>query len=548
MFHLFRQQLLLSGMVLRKRFEIILLIIFFAFSIWLMWKSFSYDSKTHEFVVSRNEVGDFGLHLALVRSFSWGNNFPTQSPFYPGPPLPYHYGFDLFAGLLERAGIRIDYAVNGISVIFFVLLLYLIYKLPRVLFRLSPLAGILAVMLFLFSSNLSFVEFFKGKTLDASLLQQFLQLPDYINKGPYDGSMISIFSSLNPYLNQRHLIVGMALSILIISYAVERLVHEAEIFSSSVVTLGILLGLGTRIHILVSLGTGVVVACLLLFFRRARLLIPFIVFFVLFALPHINELVTLGRQRANFFYPGFLASRPLTIWSFVQFWWLNIGLAVIFIPLGFIRSDSKQKKLFLSTLPLFIIANLFQLSFRIEHNYSLIAVFLVICIAYEVRGLMFLWEKEVIWKIVALASFVGLTLSGFLNLMVVKNDFHYRVTDGGSNPFMQWIKNETSPNSIFLSPQNLYDPVALSGRRSYFGATYYLEVMGYEVNARKNLAKVFFESTTQGDLNSMKAWGIGYVVIPRRPINDFPYTVHRDFFQEKLLRVYSDSDREVYKL
>ena len=88
-----------------------------------MWKSFSYDNKTAEFVIARNEVGDFGLHLALIRSFSWGNNVPAESPFYPGKPLPYHYSVDFVVGVLEKVGVRVDYALNGLSAIFFALLL-----------------------------------------------------------------------------------------------------------------------------------------------------------------------------------------------------------------------------------------------------------------------------------------------------------------------------------------------------------------------------------------------------------------------------------------
>src|SRR3989344_5018270 len=103
----------------RKIINIIFLVLFFVFSMWLMNKSFGYERG--EFRIARHQVGDFGLHLALTRSFSWGNNWPAQSPFYPGEPLPYHYGVDLAVGLLERAELRIDYALNGVSVIFFTL-------------------------------------------------------------------------------------------------------------------------------------------------------------------------------------------------------------------------------------------------------------------------------------------------------------------------------------------------------------------------------------------------------------------------------------------
>src|SRR3989344_6196939 len=114
-------------MLLKRKFEIFLLIIFFLFSFWLMYKSFGYDEEKHDFRIARHQIGDFGLHLSLIRSFSWGNNFPVESPFYPGISLPYHYYFDLFIGLLNRIGLPIGISLNGVSALAFTILLYLIY-------------------------------------------------------------------------------------------------------------------------------------------------------------------------------------------------------------------------------------------------------------------------------------------------------------------------------------------------------------------------------------------------------------------------------------
>ncbi|MBI2026154.1 MAG: hypothetical protein HYT06_02115, partial [Candidatus Levybacteria bacterium] len=119
-----------------------------------MDKSFGYDPKNHMFRVARHQLGDFGYHLGIIRSFSLGDNkIPAQSPFFPGKPLPYHYFFDLMVGTLEKLGIRIDYALNGLSVIFFTILLFFIYKLPQVIFGKSKVLGVLSVMLFIFHSG-----------------------------------------------------------------------------------------------------------------------------------------------------------------------------------------------------------------------------------------------------------------------------------------------------------------------------------------------------------------------------------------------------------
>src|SRR3990167_8254682 len=122
-------------MQLRKhKLDLFLLLMFGLFSWWLFDKSFGYDSVTNAFIIARHQVGDFGLHLSLIRSFSWGNNFPPESPFYPGELLRYHFVTDMVAGVNERFGMRIDYAYNGLSSILFTFLLYLIYKFPQIIF------------------------------------------------------------------------------------------------------------------------------------------------------------------------------------------------------------------------------------------------------------------------------------------------------------------------------------------------------------------------------------------------------------------------------
>src|SRR3990167_10244109 len=357
-----------------------LIILFFVFSLWLFGKSFRYENG--EFRIARHQVGDFGLHLELIRSFSRGQNIPPQSPFFPGSPLPYHYATDLTAGVLERVGIRIDHALNGISVIFFTLLLFLIYNFSNLLFGYSPIQSLIAVVLFLLSSNLTFVTFLKQSTF-----AEVWRLPDYIYKGPFDGSVISIFSTLNPLLNQRHLIVGLALSLLIFTR-----IQKQKISTIELILLGILLGILTRIHTLVAFGTAIVVTGMTIY--KSRFMILLSVAF-LFALPHLRLFFTNdSRSLVDFFRPGFLAAAPVTIYSWLTFWWQNLGLTLIFLPIGVFLANSKQKRVFFSFLLLFILANIFQFSYRIEHNHSLITMFLIISnmfVAYAIMRLPKIW-------------------------------------------------------------------------------------------------------------------------------------------------------------
>ncbi|MEK7587382.1 MAG: hypothetical protein AAB457_01015, partial [Patescibacteria group bacterium] len=269
-------------MVKRHAGDFILICFLLSFSWWLMGKSFGYNVGESQFRIARHEVGDFGLHLSLIRSFAWGDNAPPESPFFSGKPLVYHYAVDWLAGQLVRSGVRIDYALNGVSAVALTVLLYGLYR----------LGGILSIILFLLPGNLSFIEFFKQAPKDLSFFSYLWRFPDYLHKGPFDGSMITIYSTLAPYLNQRHLIAGMAIGITVIWVIVGWLKSNRRIPDSRWVLVGLIIGASTRVHLLMAGATAVVVL-ILLFGKKNKRVLYFVGASLLTASPHLLQILSL---------------------------------------------------------------------------------------------------------------------------------------------------------------------------------------------------------------------------------------------------------------
>ncbi len=530
----------------RKGIEICLIVLFLIFSTWLMNKSFGYEAGV--FRVARHQVGDFGLHLSLIRSFSWGDNMPVESPFFPGTTLPYHYGFDLVIGVLEKSGMRIDYALNGLSVLFFSALLFGIYSLTGAVLGANILRSLLSVVLLLFSSNLTFVTFLRGKVLDGRLLGQLWTLPDYIYKGPCDGSVISIFSSLNPLLNRRHLIAGLMISTIACIVVLGKVKRPDTMSWQYVFILGSVLGLSTRVHTLVSFSTIGIVAAFLLLFGRVRLIIPFLVAAFSFSLFHIQQIIRGSQLARGFFRPGFLVDTPVQITAWLSYWWQNFGLMPAFLIIGLMLVGRRQRMIFVPFFMLFVLVNLFQLSYRMEHNFSLVFLFSIGANMYVSHALFVLWTKGIPGKVAMTFLLFVLIASGVLNLMVIKNDYQYRVADAPYNNFLAWIKAEVPERAIFLGRQELFDPITLAGRKNYLGATYYSDVMGLDVSHRRELVRNFFESRSLTSLEDIRDAGIDYLAIPNSPRENFPYAVDRDFLDAALSTPYRDADITVYKL
>lgn len=511
-----------------------------------MDKSFRYDGISNQFLIARHQIGDFGLHLSLIRSFSWGDNFPIESPFFPGISLPYHYYFDLLVGLLEKAGVRIDMAFNGLSILFFTLLLYIIYRLPQIIFKKSKLLGMLSVILFIFHSNLTFIDFLREKGLSLHAISDLWHLPDYINKGPFDGSLISIFFTMNVYLNQRHLIAALAISLIVFLTLIPMVTKNHKSSYKIIIFLGFILGMVSRVHTLAFFSTSISILIFFILFRRFRFVFLFFVPLIAVFSFHAKDIIMQDINHA-LLNIGFLSEKPFSILSFASFWFANLGLAIFMAPVGFFLSNHKQKKIFLCFLPLFILANIFQFSYRIDHNHSMFNLFIIIANFYIANSLLLLW-KGAVKKIFFFFLLFLLTFSGIIDIMPAKNDFHYPFLDAPSNKFMQWIKTSTQKNDIFLAKQEILDPVTLSGRYNYLGHDYYLSVMGYDTTQRKFLAKTFFEARDLETVGEIRKEKIVYIVVPTKPILDFNYNVDVNFFDKYLKTAYRDDKVVVYKL
>lgn len=517
-----------------------------------MSKSFGYNPETHNFYIARHQVGDFGLHISLIRSFSWGQNIShPESPFYPGKPLPYHYYFDFFIGMLERLGLRIDVALNSISTIAFASLLFLIYKLPQMIFGKNKILGLLSVILFIFHSNLTFLDFLKGKALSfsllLSLLRDFWNLPDYINKGPFDGSIISIFFTMNVFLNQRHLIVALVISLGLLYFLLPRLMGSRSISTKAIILISILLGISSRVHTLIFFSSFLIILLLFIFFKRIKLMLPFLIPSLLIFSFHLIDIAS--QQPHPLLNPGFLSQKPLTLDNFLTFWFLNLGVAFFLIPLGFFVANSPQKRLFLAILAIFVIGNIFQLGFRIDHNHSLFNLFLIFANFYIAFFLLKLWEKRTLLKkFLSLCLLLLLILSGIIDLMAVKNDFRYPLALGDNDPLIRWIRSGTKSEDIFLSRGEILDPITFSGRKNYFGHKYYLEVMGYDFEDRQELVKTFFEANRLDIIDRIRNEKIRFMVVPKKKLSDFNYNINIAFLRDNLNIAYEDEETIVFSI
>ncbi len=487
-----------------------------------MLSTFGYSKG--QMLIATKAWSDFANHIPLIRSFSLGSNFPPQDPLYAGHAIRYHFIFYQFVGLLEKLGVRIDWALNLPSIIGFFVCLLAIYYFAKKLFS-SKAVGILSVLFFLFNGSLDFIYFFSKQPLSFRTPVQIITNTKFPSFGPYDSGLVSAFWNLNIYTNQRHLAAAFALSLaligLLISYAFNN--RKPTVLTSIIV--GIILGASFYFHLAVFLMTIIVVGCLFFLFTELRLsAIIILVVTAIIAFPQYLYLKSGASGTPILFAPGYLVHDHLTVLNFVTYWFYNLGLNLFLIPIGFFLAPKNVKKVFLAFLPLFIIGNLFQFEPEMAANHKFFNYFVLIGSMMSASVLVTAWKnKPAVRPVVVIFTFF-LMLSGIIDFFPIYNDTKIALADYPVNPDANWIKNNTPPNSVFFNTQYLYDSASIAGRKIFLGWPYFPWSSGFDTTTRSNGIKFVLSSNNSRTIcQFMLQHKLDYVFLTS-PSDDFPFS------------------------
>lgn len=480
----------------RKRITHFLLpTLFFAFALWLMFHTFSYNPSTNSMLLGQKVWSDFAQHIAVIRSFSHGANIsrlfgpgPVEFPLYAGEGMRYHFLFYAFVGILEALGMRIDWALNIPSAAGFAALLLGIFALAKYLFKDARVAA-LSVVFFLLNGSLAFLRFFSLHPLSLATLTDIRTVWEFPAFAPWGAGLVSAFWNLNIYTNQRHLALAFAAIIVFILSLLrsEKLPSHLQVKFGLV--WGVVFGLFPFFHQPSLLIVGIMVACYFLLFPALRLMLGTVgVVTAALALPQIIPLMYGGAKTFSW-YPGYLIYGNVTVRSFLVYWFHNLGFHALLIPLGFFLIPRRAQKTLAPLVAIFVVANLFKFSVEAAANHkffnfalilgSMISAYVVVQLystAQTLRSIVAtaFVQVLVVWLVVAL------TFSGVIDFFVVANDTKGAITDVAANRAASWIENNTPKDAVFLNSSYMYHPASLAGRSIFLGWPYFAWSAGYE--------------------------------------------------------------------
>lgn len=462
--------------------------------------------------------GDYAPHTAMMRSFSKGNNFPTQYPHYGGADVKYHFMFQFLAGNLEYLGMRLDIAYNLISIFSLLGFLMLLYQLAKRITG-KMCCGILACFFFFFRSGMAFFRF----------AWEHIQAGDFWNVLKENSSFIGYTAnedwglfSFNVYLNQRHLALGMLLVTLAIWVFMDWLdagiSHEEKgwvwfgrrLFSKEAwisrnlersLMVGLMLGLCAFWNGAAVIG-GLLILCGFAVFSDGKLdyLIMAGITVLLSFLQ--TKIFIRGSAMSPRIYLGFLAEDK-SPWGVIcyLFWMSGIFFLGLIVPAVCMKRKGRTL-LFAFLLPAisaFIL--LMTPDINVNHKYIMISyAFLAIIWAWAICRL---WDGKFFPRILAVILIISLTATGMYDFAVILkgNGPGRRVSVDMNSDLTVWLEDHLGKNDLLLTPEYSMNEVTMSGVMLYYGWPYYAWSAGYDTNYRADRA---VDAYTASDPETLK--------------------------------------------
>ena len=526
-----------EGMLTRKwilRKEIILFTVVAVFVTWMMF--YVFHIKDGILYSGFSVFGDYAPHTAMMRSFSRGNNFPTQYPHYGGQDVKYHFMFQFLVGNLEYLGLRIDIGYNLVSILSLTGFLMILYAISYRMFH-SFCAGASALVFFFFRSGTAFWQYLWEHFRAGDLVETLRANTSFIGYTTNENWGLWNF---NVYLNQRHLAFGL----LMVSAAVWIFMEWLEagcshsengivwigkrIFSKdawagrnvkSAVLLGVFLGLTAFWNGAALIG-GLLILAGMAVFSDGKLDYAICAALAVFFSELQSKLFVSGSVMSPSFYWGFLAENKSLVGvigylaEISGFFFVGLVVTVVFLK------RKERAVLFGFLLPL-VFAFLVTLTPDINMNYKYVMssyAFTAVFWGWTVRRIFLAgktgWKKW-LGRVVCGILCICLTLTGIYDYVIIlrDNDSGHRVTVNMNSDLTDWLSENLHKEDLLLTPEYTMNEVTMAGVMLYCGWPYYAWSAGYDTYYRAEQAVTIYTTDDQNVLKeTVKQEKITYIL------------------------------------
>ena len=542
--------------------EILAFTALFLFILWTMFYVFHIKSE----IISSGVTiySDFSPHTAMIRSFSYHDNFPTQYPHYGGEDVKYHFMFQFMAGNLEYLGLPIDWAFNLISAAALWGFLVLLYEFAKKITGYRA-GGWLTILLFFCRSSFAGIEKILT-TIISGEWNEFLTNTSFIGYTAHEDWGLWNY---NVFLNQRHLGFGLLIGMIAITYFYDRLdwlnickkeclfkelflEKDAWAFSDKWKTsmlLGILIGA------LAFWNGAVVVAVLLILFG-----------FVIFSKHKLDYAITafiavvLSALQTRFFMdtasgmtvsvqPGFLAD-TVSIGGVLYYLLRLSGIFFIGTIIFLLKEKLPDKAYIIAFMIPIVFAFTVSMTPDIAVNHKYIIISTILLNVVWSKAIIELWNWKngiIITRATACILVFFLTVTGAYDLLTIYNADKQTVDVDTGSKTTKWLRENLTENDMILTGEDTMSEVTMAGTILYNGWPYYAWSAGYDTDSRAANAITIYTSQDKKEIGKIiNKEGISYIYF-EDGMEYEGYECSDETIKEMYECVFEDGDVKIYK-
>lgn len=562
--------------------EMFLLIAIILLANVLMWLTFFVNGEN--LYVGVSVFSDFSPHVGMIRSFSYGNNFPTTYPHYAGEDIKYHFMFQFLAGNLEYLGLRIDYAFNLPSILSFISAFLLLYLLAvKITGKLG--AGVLACLFFAFRSSKTLFIYLTEIPKGTSIWKALSENTKFISSTPNEDWGLW---NLNVYCNQRHLAFGLTAVFLILllflpnlydmfedlkNFSMEtrkrRQNHGKQSFYKKLasglrvmfftkqgwevrdlrtaVSSGLLLGSLSFFHGAAVIGMLTVLFIMAVISRRRLEYVILAVLAVALSMLQTKFFIH-GSVVSTQFLFGFIAENK-TLFGVLSYLERLLGILPMVLVAAICLEKGANRYLLLAFTAPLVFAFTISLTVDVTVNHKYIMISCILFGIFAAAVVMKLFErKDWISGTVGVILIFLLTATGIYDFITVlqKNTPNSAVVLDLDNELTAWINENSRSQDIFLTSNYSINQVVLGGAMLYEGWPYFPWSAGYDTDYRTTQVKLMYEAKTPVELRRLvKENNIRFIIVDNDNRSSEEYFVNEANISGTFECVYTTGEDEM---
>lgn len=507
-------------------------------------------SNSRYFAQPLHAYGDISLHLSIISSFAFGNNFPPQSPILSGTKISYPFLIDFITAVfVNPLSLRFDQAVALVGVLMMVVLIILLSYFSLKVIG-NKLAACLVLFLFFFNGGLGFLYFLNDLQTSNLNIFQFIQiLPrDYTALKDLGYFWINVVISM--LLPQRSFLLGLPVVILIL-YIFWDLYERFDLRQFSLGVLLISLFPLVHAHSLIALAPFLLWLIIRIILKnRQEINTIFLFGFIGMAIIFLLSKLFLEQSGNPFslmqFKLGWMAPEGKILTFYIQ----NFGFNLLLIPVAIVLGLKKHRKLAYFAIIgqlWFILPSLFIFQpWDFDNTKFFIYWYLssLFILAYLLSKLIL--TRQVTNIILAITAIYLVSFSGFLDIvrLISSSGTRYESYSSQAIKLAEFVKSNTKQDAIFLSVDKFDNPVvALSGRKVVVGFHGWLWTYGLNYSQRELDVRNMLAGQSSQDL--FKKYNISYVILFENEQSN--YVINYDFINRYPL-IYNQDGYKIYQI